>query len=316
MTNMLLRILGALVLIAVLVIAVFVFLSRTGAPEQPAAELRTGADRFVEAAGQSWRVREDGPADAPVLVLIHGFSHSLETWDLWAEDLSRDYRVIRFDLPGHGLTGAREDGAYSVEDTVAQVAALLDVAAPERFVLGGSSLGGLVSWRYALANPDRVEGLVLVSPGGFPMHGVGDEPAPIPLPVRLFLNTAPEAGVRAATRSLYADPSKVTDAQVARIRAMMTTPGVQDALLRRLEQFTLPDPEPDLARVQAPALLLWGAADVMVPVENAARFEAVMPDARVVVLENTGHMPMEEAPEDSLLVVRNFLAGLAGSQQD
>jgi pimeloyl-ACP methyl ester carboxylesterase len=312
---MLLRILGALILIAVLAIAVFVFLTRSGAPDQP-AELPTGADRFVEAAGQSWRVREEGPAGAPALVLIHGFSHSLETWDAWAEDLSRDYRVIRFDLPGHGLTGAREDGAYSVADTVTQVAALLDAAAPERFVLGGSSLGGLVSWRYAADHPDRVEGLVLVSPGGYPIHGVTDEPAPIPLPVRLYLNTAPELGVRAATRSLYADPAKVTDEQVARIRAMMTAPGVQDALLQRLEQFTLPDPEPDLARVTAPALLLWGAADVMVPAAHAARFEAAMPDARVVILEDAGHMPMEEAPEDSLMVVRNFLAGLGEGQLD
>lgn len=312
---MLLRILGALILIAVLAIAVFVFLTRSDAPDQP-AELPTGADRFVEAAGQTWRVREEGPADAPALVLIHGFSHSLETWDAWAEDLSRDYRVIRFDLPGHGLTGAREDGAYSVADTVTQVSALLDAAAPERFVLGGSSLGGLVSWRYAADHPDRVEGLVLVSPGGFPIHGVTDEPAPIPLPVRLYLNTAPEVGVRAATRSLYADPSKVTDAQVARIRDMMMAPGVQDALLRRLELFTLPDPQPDLARVTAPSLLLWGAADVMVPAAHAARFEAAMPDARVVILENAGHMPMEEAPEDSILVVRNFLAGLAGGGQD
>lgn len=313
---MLLRILGALILIAILVIAVFAFLNRSGGPDRAEAELQAGADRFVEAAGQTWRVREDGPGDAPAIVLIHGFSHSLEIWDAWADDLSADYRIIRFDLPGHGLTGARADRAYSVEDTVAQVSALLDVAAPERFVLGGSSLGGLVAWRYAAGNPDRVEGLVLVSPGGYPMHGVGDAPAPIPLPVRLYLTTAPEVGVRAATRALYADPSKVTDQQVARIRAMMTAPGVQEALIARLEQFTLPDPEADLARVEAPALVLWGATDAMIPVENAARFEAAMPGARVVILENAGHMPMEEAPEDSLMVVRNFLASLAAGQLD
>ena len=256
---MLLRILGALILIAILVIAVFVFLTPGSfQASAPRADLPTGTDRFVEAAGQTWRVREEGPAGAPALVLIHGFSHSLETWDAWALDLSRDYRVIRFDLPGHGLTGARADGAYSVTDTVAQVAALLDEAAPERFVLGGSSLGGLVAWRYAADNPDRVEGLVLVSPGGYPMHGVGDEPAPIPLPVRLYLTTAPEVAVRSATRMLYADPDKVTDEQVTRIRAMMQSPGVAEALIARLDLFTLPDPEPDLARVEAPALVLWG----------------------------------------------------------
>ncbi|KAA5804751.1 alpha/beta fold hydrolase [Alkalicaulis satelles] len=313
---MLLRLLGALILIAVLVIALVAFLTRSPGPAPVDADLPASADRLVEAAGQTWRVREEGPADAPALILIHGFSHSLETWDAWAEDLTADYRVIRFDLPGHGLTGPREDEAYSVSDTVDQVAGLLAQIAPERFILGGSSLGGLVSWRYAALHPERVEALVLVSPGGYPIHGVSDEPAPLPLPVRIYLTTAPEVGVRAATRSLYADPSLVTDEQVARIRAMMRTPGVPEALVARIEQFTLPDPEPDLARVTAPALLLWGAADAMVPAEHGPRFAAALPDARLVVLENVGHMPMEEAPQDSLQVVRNFLAGLTAGLDD
>ncbi|MCC5997373.1 MAG: alpha/beta fold hydrolase [Oceanicaulis sp.] len=313
---MLLRILGALILIAILVIAIVMVLSRTPSGDVGEVDLPAGSDRIVEAADQSWRVREEGPADAPALILIHGFSHSLETWDAWAGDLSADYRVIRFDLPGHGLTGPRDDAAYAVEDTVAQVGALLNEIAPERFILGGSSLGGLVAWRYAALQPDRVEALVLVSPGGYPNHGVGDEPAPLPLPVRLYLTTAPEVSVRAATRALYADPSRVTDEQVERIRSMMRTPGVPEALIRRIEQFTLPDPEPDLAQVRAPALLLWGAADAMIPPEHGRRFEAAMPDARLVVLENAGHMPMEEAPEDTVMVVRNFLASLAGGQLD
>jgi pimeloyl-ACP methyl ester carboxylesterase len=106
------------------------------------------------------------------------------------------------------------------------------------------------------------------------------------------------------------------DVRVRVRRAAKDFQAALDALLQRLEQFTLPDPEPDLARVTAPALLLWGAADVMVPAAHAARFEAAMPDARVVILEDAGHMPMEEAPEDSLMVVRNFLAGLGEGQLD
>ena len=304
---MLLRILGALILIAVALIALLAFLMQPAGLDEARAQWMTADDRLVDAAGQSWRVRESGPENAPAIILIHGFSHSLETWEPLADALDGERRVIRFDLPGHALTGPRADDAYSVDETVSQVAALLDVIAPESFVLGGSSLGGLVSWRYAAERPERVEGLVLVSPGGYPNLGVGDDPAPVPAQVRLFLTTAPEAGVRAATAALYADPSRITDAQIERIGALMRVEGVGPALVERIEQFTLPDPNPVLRTIETPALVIWGARDAMIPPTHGPRFAAAMTNAELVLVQDAGHMPHAERPGEVAGLVQAFL---------
>lgn len=309
---MLLRILGALILIIVALIALFAFLMQPAGLDEARSTWMTDEDRLVEAAGQTWRVRESGPDGAPAIVLIHGFSHSLETWEPVADALEADYRVIRFDLPGHALSDVRSDSAYSVPETVNQVAALLDEVAPERFVIGGSSLGGLVSWRYAAAHPDRVDGLVLISPGGYPNLGVGDEPAPVPAQVRLFLTTAPAAGVQAATGALYADPTRISEDQIERIGALMRVEGVGQALVERIEQFTLPDPNPVLREIEAQAVVIWGQRDAMIPPTHGPRFAAALQNAELVLIEDAGHMPQEERPDQVADVMRAFLAGLDG----
>lgn len=311
------RLLGVLILLLVVAGGAVLWMNRSGAPAPQAGETArdvaaspyfSAEDRLVEAAGLDWRVRESGPADAPALVLIHGFSHSLEAWEPWAERLDDAYRVIRFDLPGHALTGPHPESAYSNLATVEQVAALLDAAAPERFAIGGNSLGGLVAWRYAAAHPDRVAALVLVSPGGYSINGVTEEPAAVPLPVAMYLRTAPDPAVQAATGRLYGDAGAMPEGEAERIAALMREPGVGEALVERLQQFTLPDPEADLARVAAPTLILWGEADAMVPAEHGTRFEAAIPDARLVTYEGVGHVAMQEAPDVTASEVRAFLA--------
>lgn len=304
---MLLRILGALILILVVLAAVLAYLMQPPSLEQARSAWMGEHDRLVEAAGETWRVRETGPEEAPALVLIHGFSHSLEGFEALAERLDDAYRVIRFDLPGHALTGPRADDAYSVPDTVSQVSELLEVIAPERFAIGGNSLGGLIAWRYAAENPGRVSHLVLISPGGYPNLGVSEEAAPVPAQVRLFLAAAPEAGVRAATATLYADPARLSETDVERIGALMRVEGVGEALIKRIEQFTLPDPNPQLRRIEAETLIIWGAADAMIPAEHGPRFAAAIPDAELLLLEDAGHIAQVEQPDQVAQAVRALL---------
>ena len=123
------------------------------------------SDRWIDVDGVTARVRLEGPEGAPVLVMVHGFGFSLETWDDWAEALAADYRVIRMDLPGHALTGPDPQRRYSVPETVEFVASLLDQLAVEEATIIGNSLGGLVSWRLAASRPDLVGRLVLIAPG-------------------------------------------------------------------------------------------------------------------------------------------------------
>lgn len=277
------------------------------APDQSMLEARyfTENDRYVEAAGIRWRVRETGPAGVPALVLMHGFSHSLEAFEPWAERLEDEYRVIRFDLPGHGLTGQPPQQAYSNAATLDQVGALLDEIAPENFALGGNSLGGLLAWRYAARNPGRVGALILVSPGGYPINGVNDVPVDVPANIAIYLRSAAEPMVRAAFTALYAEPSKLTETEVERVAAFMKAHG--QAMVSRLEQFTLPDPEPVLAQVEAPTLILWGEADIMVPAEHGSRFVEAMPEARLITYEDAGHLAMQELPARTAADVEAFL---------
>ncbi|WP_417495414.1 alpha/beta fold hydrolase [Maricaulis sp.] len=268
----------------------------------------TDADRLVDIDGVMARVRSEGPADAPVIVMVHGFSYSLESWDGWAEDLSADHRVIRMDLPGHGLTGPDPLQRYSVPQTVEFLGALLDELGLDHVTLAGNSLGGLVSWRLAAERPDLVDRLVLVAPGAYSINGVTDQPVAVPMGVSFYLTSAPEAMVAAASAGLYGDVSRMDPALPARVHALMQTPGVGQALVERLEVFTLPDPTADLAQVQAPALVLWGGRDVMIPVEQAARIAADLPQAELIIHDDLGHILHEEDPARTVADVRAFLA--------
>ena len=264
-------------------------------------------DRLVDVDGVLTRVRIEGPDDAPVLVLVHGFSHSLESWDAWAADLSADYRVVRMDLPGHGLTGPDPQGRYSVPQTVDFLDRLMTTLGIDQATLVGNSLGGLVAWREALAQPDRVDRLVLLAPGGFSINGVTENPVPVPMAVRFYLTQAPQPVINAATGMLWGDTAAMPEETPRRVYELMRRDGVGEAMVERLEVFTLPEPTADLARVDVPTLILWGEADAMVPATHGPQFVAAMPQVRLITYPGLGHVVHEEAPAQTLADLRAFL---------
>lgn len=263
---------------------------------------------FVEVAGVRLHVRDTGPRGAPAVVLLHGFGASLHTWEGWAGPLSRGFRVVRLDLPAFGLTGADPSGVYTDERTIAVLAGLLDRLGIGRAVLVGHSMGGRVAWRFAVAHPARVSRLVLVSPDGFagPGEAYGRR-AEVPLLMRVLPYTLPAFLVRMNTAPAYADGAKLSAATLARYRDMLLAPGVRGAILARMAQHVLPDPVPMLRTLGMPVLLLWGAQDRMIPASNAQDYLAAVPGARLVRLDDLGHVPQEEAPEESLIPVMGFL---------
>lgn len=263
---------------------------------------------FVEVAGLRLHLRDTGPREAPAILLLHGFGSSLHTWDEVAAGLEDRFRVLRMDLPGFGLTGADPSGDYTDARAHVVIAALLDRLGIARVHLVGSSMGGRIAWSFAAAQPARVERLVLMAPDGFASPGIDYNRSPrVPLLMRALPYTLPPFMVRGGMAPAYADPAAMTDALVERYHAMMIAPGVRQAILDRMAQHILVPPEPLLAQIQAPTLLLWGAVDRMVPVTNAEDYLRVLPNARRVVLEGVGHVPMEEAPAEVVRVLRDFL---------
>ena len=282
-------------------------------PDEPRkaleAKYAAAPSRFVGVLGVRLHVRDTGPQAAPAVILLHGFGSSLHTWEDWAHGLEADHRVVRFDLPGFGLTGADPSGDYSDARSLAVLLGLMDRLGIARAALVGSSMGGRIAWEFAAGHPDRVTRLVLVSPDGFASPGLAYGVAPkAGLTMRLLPYVLPDFLLRASLAPAYADRATMTGALVTRYRDMMLAPGVRRAILARMGQTVLQPPEPMLRRIACPTLLVWGDRDAMIPIGNARDYLAALPHARLVTLPGVGHLPQEEQPAGSLAVVREFLA--------
>jgi len=263
--------------------------------------------QYVEAAGVRLRVADAGPRNAPVLIMLHGFGSSLETWHYWELPLAKRYRIVRYDLPGFGLTGADPSGLYNDERDVAVLTALMDRLGVRRATIIGSSTGGEIAWKFAAERPDRVERLVLVSPDGFADKSVYGKKPQLPSMIGVLRFMSPDIMLRQAMNNAYAHSSRMRDTVYARTRDLMLAPGVRGAMIARLQQSILVDPAPILARIKAPTLVMWGDKDSIEPLANAPRFAEGIPHARLVLLPGLGHIPFREDPERSLAALRTFL---------
>lgn len=265
----------------------------------------TAADRFITIEGARIRVRDEGPRGAPPILLIHGYTFSLESWDAWAADLARDHRVIRFDLAGHGLSGSVPRGDYGTAARVRQLGKLMDKLGLARATIAGNSFGGLVAWNFAARYPRRIDRLILVDSAAFSINGVTEKPVAVPPAMRAYLLDPQPAAVAWSASNIFAHPERLTPARLDQMRTMIARNG--PALVAHLEQFTLPDPLPSLAKIKAPTLILWGRADKVVPVAQAEQLAAAIPGSKLIIYDDVGHAPQEEAAAASLTDVREFL---------
>lgn len=300
-------ILTGLLLAALLALAIWLW-----TPDRPVDRLEAryadGPEDFIELAGTRIHLRDSGPREAPAVILLHGFGASLHTWEPWAQALANEFRVIRFDLPGGGLSGPDATGDYSDERNMQILNALLTALGLERASLVGNSMGGRIAWRFAAEYPERVGRLVLISPDGFASPGFEYGVAPkVPGWLGAMRYILPRAALRANLAVAYAEPKTLTAEAVTRYHDLLRAPGNRQALLDRMAQVVLVPPEPLLRRIEAPVLLLWGERDGMIPVANADDYLAALPDARLVSFPDLGHVPHEEAPSRSLEPVRAFL---------
>ena len=264
--------------------------------------------QFVQTPGLRTHVQIEGPAHAPVVLLLHGFGSSLQTWDAWGQGLANEYRVVRLDIAGFGLTGPAEPGDYSDEADVQRLLAVVDQLGLPRMTVVGHSMGGRLAWHFAAAHPQRVDKLVLIAPDGFPdPQAKSDRTYDVPAWMGVARYALPRWMIKKGVASAYADPSRLDDDTARRYQDMLLAPGVRQAVLARMAQTRNRDPLPWLQRLTMPTLLLWGAQDGMIPAENSMDYQRAMPHAQRVVMPDVGHLPHEEQPQRSLQAVRDFL---------
>ena len=270
---------------------------------------RPGAARLL-VQQQPVFVQDSGPRDAPVVLLLHGFGASLQTWDDWTTALQDHWRVIRLDIPGFGLSGPAVNQDYSDAADVARVIALLDQLGVQQVIIAGHSMGGRIAWNLAAAHPERVSKLVLLAPDGFPdPKAKSDKTYEVPTLMGLMPYSLPQWALRmGGVAPAFADQRKLTPQLMQRYHDMVLAPGVRGAMLERMRQTRNSDPVARLQSIQVPTLLLWGEKDAFIPVSNAQDYLKAMPQARLVTLPAVGHVLHEEAPQTSVQAVLDFLS--------
>ena len=263
---------------------------------------------MVDVAGTRLHLRDSGGKDAPPLILLHGFGASLHTWEPLARALADEYRVIRFDLPGSGLSPPDPAGDYSDARSIALLSAVMDQLGIAKATLVGNSMGGRIAWTYAARNPEHVHKLVLISPDGFASAGFEYDKVPaVPTAAKLMRYALPKALLRMSLAPAYADPKFLSDELTTRYHDLLLAPGAREAMLQRMGQMRLQDPLPWLKKINAPTLLIWGEQDAMIPFSNAADYLAAIPNVKLSPLPGVGHLAHEEAPELTLHPLRKFL---------
>ena len=292
-------------------------LASAWAPDKPVAELlgkyAPPPSQMVAVDGMTVHVRDEGPRDDPQpIVLLHGTSASLHTWDGWTEALRDQRRVIRFDLPAFGLTGPSPDHRYTTERYVQFVKAMYDHFGLQHSVLAGNSLGGAIAWESALAMPGRVDKLILVDAAGYPMSPksvpIGFKIAQVQALAPLMRHLLPRGMVESSVRNVYGNPDKVTPELVDRYYDLSLREGNRAALGERFRQTVWGAHADQIKQIRVPTLILWGDQDRLIPPDHAQQFQRDISGSQLVMFPGLGHVPHEEDAAQTVAAVKSFLA--------
>jgi len=313
------RFLAVTVTLGIILFAGWMTLRRGDIPYEQLEAIYANSDSRYLVFGDDMRVhfRDVGPRGAKAIILVHGFSASLHTWDAWVSNLKRDYRVISIDLPGHGLSRCTDNDAIGPKqfvETINRVANTLEI---DRFTLAGNSMGGGAAWAYALAHPERLDGLVLVDAGGWPRTEEESESRPLvfklleyDLARRVMKDLDLSSLIRGGLEKSFGDPSFVTEEMVERYATLARAPCHREALLAisagrgdRTEATS-----ELLAGITAPTLVLHGESDNLIPAAHGEKFAAAIPGAKLILYPGVGHLPQEEIADLSAGDLRAFLS--------
>ena len=306
-----LKLLVALIVISAIAFTVFWFArpADVSFEEARASVPYSESSRFAEIDGVRIHYQERGVGTP--LVLIHGFTSSTYSWKDVFEPLSRSFRVIAVDLKGFGFSG-KPDGDYTRRAQAQLVVLLLDSLKIEKAWLVGNSMGGEVALNVALANPQRVAGLILIDSAGVAVPGGGSlAPAYVRLPfvgrALMALALTSDKLVREGLEKSFFDDAKVTTERVAHYYQPLKTRGGQLAALRARTQWGQFPIEPELGKINARTLIIWGAEDSLIPLAAGRTMNSLIKNSKLVIFEKCGHLPQEEMPERVLDEVTKFI---------
>jgi pimeloyl-ACP methyl ester carboxylesterase len=223
--------------------------------------------------------------------------------------LKQHYKIIRMDLPAFGLTGPHPEGDYSIESYAGFVLDFLAALEIDSFHIAGNSLGGHIAWNIAADYPERVKKMILLNASGFPSEKSPSwifKIARTPVVNQVFKYFTPKFIIKNNLDQVYHDDTKITKELVERYHDMALRKGNRTAFIDRSKTiFT--DHTAKLKNIQTPTLILWGQEDIWIPVRDSQKFMDQISVAEVIIMPDTGHIPMEESPELSAKIALEFL---------
>ena len=279
----------------------------------PKAELEakyaTADSRFMMIDGARIHYMDQG--EGPVLILIHAQFSSLFGWEPWVEGLKDNYRVIRFDLTSHGLTGPDPSGDYTMARTMYLTEQFIEQLQLDTFSIAGTSVGGTTAMRYSASHPERVEKLILLSPGALEgREQMKNRRNQLGL-LKVLEYIMPRSLPRAMLRMGFGNPDNVPEALVDRWHDLWLLEGQRAAEISRLGSYIPGDIESVVRGIKAPTLLLWGEANHQAHIDQAPVFMALLENAassELITYPGVGHMAVQEAGAMMVPDVRAFLA--------
>ena len=292
-----------------IIVILLVFLLLFGERNIPKEKLKekycTSNSSFMSLMGMQVHYRMEGnPLDTLPILLIHGTSSSLHTWDSLVSILTTkqniNKRIIRVDLPAFGLTGPSPENKYDYKYYNQFLDSFLNRLHINKCIIAGNSLGGGIAWHYALAQPKKVNKLILIDASGYPLKNekgsIGFKLASIPIINNLLLFITPKSLVKKSLEDVFYDKSFVTEDRVTRYHELLLCEGNRKAALSIFKNRQQSDPT-EIKNISTPTLIIWGDQDQVIAVENAYLFKKDIKNSQLLILSNIGHVPMEEAPD-------------------
>lgn len=269
--------------------------------------------RFIRIKGHRFHYTEY-PGSGPDMVMLHGFASSSYTWDKIAPVISSSgYHVYCPDMKGFGFSDKPVYGDYDPLLLMEEINQWMEAIGLSRVIFVGNSLGGAIALLFAVHYPEKVEKLVLVDAGGYPMiKPLIIQMLRLPIPRRFFQVFFKNWMIRWNLEEVYCGRELVTQEQVlAYFDRIMNNNGLfsQIALARSLDFNLFHKYFKQIRDLDIDTLVLWGKDDKWIPLEIGCMFKRDIKRSKLVVIPDCGHIPQEECPEITCRVILDFLAG-------
>lgn len=273
----------------------------------------TPYDHYVKIGAVNYHYTEY-PGSGPRVVMQHGFASSTYTWENVATLLNqRGYHVYALDLKGFGWSDKPLDAPYDAVSLMEDVNQWMESLGLCQTIFVGNSLGGAIAVLMSAKYPQRIEKMVLIGAGGYPIKK--------PMVIKLAQLPLSDMGVkvifgpwfvRSNLKGVMYDDTKITEERVMAYYKRMCTQNALAAQIKTARAVDFDDPNPIMAAAKnnpTPALIIWGENDQWIPLDVGYRFRADMPNALLHVIPQCGHIPQEEKPETTAQLILDYVEG-------